>query len=244
MKQYKVFKFYINNGEGRRVQVVVWNDDITPVEPHVKLNHIIHLDGVQARTPKISRYNNGNVPYELQIQSNTTISNLGKYNMERTNLIEPELVEFCDVMNTSSRVALEGYIKSNFGPIYKTNLNKKIGCGSITDGYFKLEVHIINFDENDYELMKGDKIKVIGEMQYAIDPSYFSVQSLKDIKKLEERMSLTRIINVNRTLKKKKFEENSSQQVKIISSLKVISVIGVCVQGESKVCLKNLCILA
>ncbi|XP_029154771.1 uncharacterized protein LOC114927886 [Nylanderia fulva] len=91
-KQYKVFKFYINNGEGRRVQVVVWNDDITPVEPHVKLNHIIHLDGVQARTP-IS-YNNGNVPYELQIQSNTTISNLGKYNMERTNLIEPELWSF------------------------------------------------------------------------------------------------------------------------------------------------------
>ncbi|XP_029167408.1 uncharacterized protein LOC114945156 [Nylanderia fulva] len=101
---------------------------------------IIHLDGVQARTPKISRYNNGNVPYELQIQSNTTIFNFGKYNMERTNLIEPELVEFCDVMNTSSRVALEDYIKSNFGPIYKTNLNKKIGCGSITDGYFKLEL--------------------------------------------------------------------------------------------------------
>jgi len=65
-----------------------------------------------------------------------------------------------------SFIALEGYIKSNFGPIYKTNLNKKIGCGSITDGYFKLEVHIINFEKDDYEFMKGDKIKVIGEMQY------------------------------------------------------------------------------
>ncbi|CAL1674778.1 unnamed protein product [Lasius platythorax] len=101
-QQYKVFKFYINNGQGRRVQVIAWNDDIEPVEPHVKLNHIIHLDGVQARIPKVARFNNGNVPYELQIQTNSTYCNLGKYNSEQLIDVEPQLVEFCDVMNTST----------------------------------------------------------------------------------------------------------------------------------------------
>lgn len=61
---------------------------------------------------------------------------------------------------------LEGYIKSNFGSIYNS-LNKKIGCGSITDGKFKLEVHIINYDESEYDFKKGDKIKMIGVMQNA-----------------------------------------------------------------------------
>lgn len=62
-------------------------------------------------------------------------------------------------------IVLEGYIKSNFGPIYINNLNKKIGCGSLTDGHFKLEVHIMDFDENEYNFIKGDKIKIIGVMQ-------------------------------------------------------------------------------
>jgi len=35
--QYKIFKFYINNGSGRRVQIVAWNDDIENVEHLIKL---------------------------------------------------------------------------------------------------------------------------------------------------------------------------------------------------------------
>ncbi|XP_072750408.1 cysteine protease ATG4B isoform X7 [Anoplolepis gracilipes] len=108
--------------------------------------------------------------------------------------------------------SLKGYIKTNFGVLYNNNLNKKIGCGSITDGCFKLEVHIMDFDEEAYNLMKGDKIKIIGEMQSNVDPSYFIVQGLKDIIKLEGRMSLTSIINVNKTLKKKR-EESPEQEV-------------------------------
>jgi len=47
-------------------------------------------------------------------------------------------------------------------------LNKIIGCGSITDGKFKLEVSILNFDDDEYinlNLNKGDKIEIIGTMQ-------------------------------------------------------------------------------
>ena len=44
------------------------------------------------------------MPYELQIQSNTIISNLGKYNPLSSLNIQPEYVKFCDVINKSTRV--------------------------------------------------------------------------------------------------------------------------------------------
>ena len=65
---------------------------------------------------------------------------------------------------------LKGYIKTNFAEYYDeiTRYRYDFGCGSITDGIYKLEVHIQNFDQNDYiqlNLDKGDKIKIIGTMQ-------------------------------------------------------------------------------
>jgi len=60
---------------------------------------------------------------------------------------------------------LEGYVKSNFASIHNNKLNKVIGCGSLTDGIYKLEVHIVNFNDDDYlaqNIRKGDKIEVTG----------------------------------------------------------------------------------
>jgi len=64
-------------------------------------------------------------------------------------------------------IVLEGYVKSNFASIYNNKLNKNIGCGSLTDGIYKLEIHIINFKEDDLfieDIKKGDKIEVVGKI--------------------------------------------------------------------------------
>ncbi|XP_039311975.1 uncharacterized protein LOC120359231 [Solenopsis invicta] len=103
-QQYKFFKFYLNNGSGRRVQIVVWNEEINRIEPHIRSNHIIHLDGAQARTPKISHFNNGNVPYELLIQPNTILCTLGKYNISNVTSNSPQRVKFSELLNTSTYV--------------------------------------------------------------------------------------------------------------------------------------------
>ncbi|XP_025265607.1 uncharacterized protein LOC112638324 [Camponotus floridanus] len=97
-QQYKFFKFYLNNGKGKRVQIVAWNDDIDFVEHHIKVNTIIHLDGTQARPPKIPQFNNGNMPYELLIKSNTIISNLGKFEPMEIVDTTPETIELSDVL--------------------------------------------------------------------------------------------------------------------------------------------------
>lgn len=59
---------------------------------------------MQARTPKIARFSNGNVPYELQVQTNTIITDLGPYDLLILPDTEPEYIAFYDVMNTSARV--------------------------------------------------------------------------------------------------------------------------------------------
>ncbi|XP_070171020.1 uncharacterized protein [Polyergus mexicanus] len=162
-QQYKFFKFYLNNNNGKTVQVVVWNEDID----HVDVD-IIHLDGVQARTPKITNFNNGDVSYELLIRNNTVVTNLGKFEPICTLNDKPVLTKLREILNTSGRVILEEFVKTNFTETHNNKLNKFISCGSITDGIYKLEVHIINFSYDDFlklEINKGDKIEIIGIMQ-------------------------------------------------------------------------------
>lgn len=71
------------------------------------------------------------------------------------------------ILNIYIFTVLEGYVKTNFSSVHNNKLNKMIGCGSITDGTFKLEIHIVNFIDDDYyelDIRKGDKIEVIGIM--------------------------------------------------------------------------------
>ncbi|XP_025997520.2 uncharacterized protein LOC113005834 [Solenopsis invicta] len=168
-RQYKVLKLFLNNGSGKRVQVITWNDKIDRIESHIKFNCVIHLDGALAQPAKLVQFNNGNMPYKLQIQSNTKISCLGKFKFENiTNQPESEKINFSEVLNTTTRVTLKAYIKTNFASFYNNKLNKKIGCGSITDGKYKLEIHFLNFNDENYDyldLKKDDKIKIIGSIQ-------------------------------------------------------------------------------
>jgi len=60
---------------------------------------------VQARTPKVTKFNNGNVPFELHIKSNTIVSNLGRYEPTNTTNIKPEYVELKDILNSSRRIS-------------------------------------------------------------------------------------------------------------------------------------------
>lgn len=65
-------------------------------------------------------------------------------------------------------IVIHGFIKTNFASKHDQKLNKLIGCGAVTDGTFKLEVHIINFNLDAYldlDLKKGDKIELVGIMQ-------------------------------------------------------------------------------
>ncbi|XP_071581147.1 uncharacterized protein [Temnothorax nylanderi] len=216
-QQYKYFKFFLNNGSNKRVQVVAWNENIEIVEEYIQANNIIHLDGVQARQPKNSRFNTGNIPFELQVQSNTICSTLGKHLCGFSSNTKPEKVKLSDVLNTSNRITLEGYIKTNFNNIHNSKLNKVIGCGSLTDGIYKLEIHIVNFDDNDYfemDIHKGDKVEVTGIISNT-NPQYLIVNTVQDLCKIEGHMSLPILLKGIKTPKKRQFEEKENENLQI-----------------------------
>jgi len=39
-QQYKFFKFYLNNDNGKRIQIVAWNENIDIVETYIQSNYV------------------------------------------------------------------------------------------------------------------------------------------------------------------------------------------------------------
>lgn len=60
---------------------------------------------------------------------------------------------------------MQAFIKTNFGIIVKATKGNDFGCGSITDGQFKMEIRIPKMTNANHELKKGDHIEVEGEVQ-------------------------------------------------------------------------------
>ncbi|XP_011706314.1 PREDICTED: uncharacterized protein LOC105461514 [Wasmannia auropunctata] len=192
------------------------------------LNKIIHLDGVQARPPKAAQFNNGNVSFELQIQSNSIVSNWGKYKPIRMIEEEPELVKMENLLNTVKPIIIKGYVKTNFTSVNNKKYNKIIGCGSITNGYYKIEVHITNFKEDDYtkfDINKGDHVEIIGTMQTTVKPPYLEVNNLNDIKKIEGHMPINELLKGNH-LPKRKNEESSTDVTQSKKRREIIPEVG------------------
>lgn len=50
----------------------------------------------------MAQYNNGNIPFELHIRKNTTITNLGKQGLINTQNVKLKPTELCDVLNNST----------------------------------------------------------------------------------------------------------------------------------------------
>ncbi|KAL6421062.1 hypothetical protein ACFW04_013586 [Cataglyphis niger] len=101
-------------------------------------------------------------------RNNTVISNLGKYELSTIN-IKSKRTTIDEVLNKLLDILFcKDLSKQVFVEMHNNRLNKLIGCGSITDGVHKLEMHIINFSYNNYcklELTKSNKIEVIGYMK-------------------------------------------------------------------------------
>lgn len=156
----KVFKFFLNNGQGNRIQVKVWQNEIERVIPIIKLNHVLHLDGVASR-PINAAFNKGSVPCELLIQSNTELNSYRSVNnqTDANDETEVKLITFPDVCNTTRKFKIQGFIKTMF--IKEIDFNSKnflYIIGSITNGVYKLEVRIKKNEDIPF-LKKGEKLK-------------------------------------------------------------------------------------
>ncbi|CAL1685286.1 unnamed protein product [Lasius platythorax] len=167
---YDIFKFVLNNNDGKLVSIVVWDENIERIQRHIEINRVIYLDGVKAQDGIIRLPDN-----------------------------MPEYTELSDALMTNRRIVLKGYIKTNFAEYYNEvpSNDDNFGCGSITDGTYKLECHIQSFNDNDYKqlnLDKGDKIEIIGTMRRRNGLPYLSIDNIEDIRQLIGHMSITSLL--------------------------------------------------
>ncbi|XP_067206596.1 uncharacterized protein [Linepithema humile] len=186
----RYIEFILHNGNKKKVHIKACNDDIKKI-PRIEENDIIHLNGVQAKIPE--DYNNGNVPYILYIRQHTDISILGT----RT----PELKDI-----NGLRVELKGFIKTNFAKIHLPEQKKLKGCGSITNGKFKIPIFLKIFSNKNYKdlnIQKGDKISVTGNMYTGKSrtgvsyPPRLYVDDIYAIEKLNGHMSFELLLQGN-----------------------------------------------
>ncbi|KAH0549704.1 hypothetical protein KQX54_012795 [Cotesia glomerata] len=207
-KECTVFKFVIKNNKSDKVQVTSWEDDIERIND-IKIGSVIHIDGSYSKTidERGIKYNDGTVPIELIIQSNTKISILREHILNEE--VDDETVDYplVDLANCfqhlNKKIRLQLYIKTNFDIIrnQKTNINSC--CGSLVDKFkWKIEAKIINFEiPFTNHLTKGQHVEVIGIIDTSYHHTTVNIQSLKDIKKIDDNvMSLFELIEANKNV--------------------------------------------
>ncbi|XP_071582104.1 uncharacterized protein [Temnothorax nylanderi] len=214
-QHYRLLKFVLNNNSQHRVQIVAWNDEIDRIKNFLQPNRIIHIDGAKAKKPKIPDFNIGTLPYELIIRSNTVINHLGTFDIKKNISMQTEEIQFKDVCNhLNSYICIRGFIKTRFNSF--SNNFKTYGCGSITNGEYKLEIQIVNYDEFVDNFEKGQEIEVKGYVQIANDIFYLNVENKKNIKTIEgSTMTFLECLKGNKSIMKKSLMDNDLIPTKI-----------------------------
>ncbi|XP_029159109.1 uncharacterized protein LOC114931302 [Nylanderia fulva] len=203
-----IVKILVNNNSKHRIQVVAWNEEIDRINFYIQPNRIVHIDGAKAKKVKIPEFNQGTLQYELIIRSNTTINTLGNFDLKKNiQAMQPQLVELCDVPQyLNACIIIRGYIKTNFNKFL--NSFKTIGCGSITDKMYKLEIQIVNYD-NDVYFDKGQMIEMKGYVKIMNDIFYLEIDHSTDIKQIgEEKLSFQQLLLGTRPIVKKTSNED------------------------------------
>ncbi|KAH0546750.1 hypothetical protein KQX54_014669 [Cotesia glomerata] len=190
-KETTVFKFVIGNNENDKIQVITWEEDINRIIDLIIIGSVIYIDGAFSKIIDLNDKNNyGTVPVELVIQTNTKIKIFGKA------ILNPRVIEEIENYPTvqideclqylKKRIRLQGYIKTNFDVI-KNQRDNTLSCvGSLaSESQRKVEAKIIKFELpfiNPFN--KGEHVEII-------DNAIFHIESIKDIKKIDEKIMMT-----------------------------------------------------
>ncbi|XP_016843519.2 uncharacterized protein LOC107981689 [Nasonia vitripennis] len=159
-KKYHLFKFGISNGT-KKIMCLVWGKElIAKLQPDIVINKIINIDGAHCKLSKYPKKlkDNGYLVFEVIIQPTTKMTYKGLYAAAAN--IPPHVptreVNFETIANTEGKIAIDGYIKTDFTSIPSQYHDATYGCESITDGTYKITVNITNFQPNENFRVTGE----------------------------------------------------------------------------------------
>lgn len=202
-KEKKRWRFYVNNNEGQRIQIAVWNHEIERLKNKIFLGY--------KKQPK-TQYNLGTTEFELNINQNTVVHCIP---LSMDGVIfqrEVPLIELKDIANTTGYIKIEGYVRSPFQKIEKfKDESKEYALASISDGVYNLEVRVDNFSKLDIlkSYKRGFSLELSGYLRTRLgNKIYLSVSSADDIKNIDlPEISIKTILSGNRPIEKRKIED-------------------------------------
>lgn len=73
--RFRLMKFFLNNAHGRRIQVLLWGDQITAYESKVTINRVVSVEGALCKSTAGNYFHEEHnlVPFELNIQRHTDV---------------------------------------------------------------------------------------------------------------------------------------------------------------------------
>lgn len=183
---HPVSKIVVDNGEGTQVQIVAWGDpNIKRLMQYSDVDTIVKVTGctVIDLTGK-KKFNKGNVDLELRFGLHSKIDKLGEYEVKKTILDTPTIKDWNRLSRFSGKIQIEGYVLNPFRLM--KSLEKSYGMGSIIDPEkkFKIEIRILNFEEDEYSY--GQKVQVKGFIHKRYyekkpEPVFFQIESPSDV---------------------------------------------------------------
>uniref|UniRef100_A0A1Y1KMN4 Replication protein A OB domain-containing protein n=1 Tax=Photinus pyralis TaxID=7054 RepID=A0A1Y1KMN4_PHOPY len=183
-----LFKFIINNDNGRRIKVLLWEEAAKRYESNISNRQIIHIERALYLPchPTYYRKENDLLPFEISFTKNTTLIILGTYGTNTSSENEYTFTTIKDCTNVKGTIKLEAYIKVPFEKV--TTNYSSFGSGAIVEDIYKLRIHINNFEANP-QLLKGTHILVTGEIKKdKYDSIYLHINKMTDIEVMDEKM--------------------------------------------------------
>ncbi|XP_015124929.1 uncharacterized protein LOC107046743 [Diachasma alloeum] len=174
-----VCNFFVHNNDGETIQCVMWGETIDKFIDKLLVQHVIHIDGAFPKQVN-DKFNSGTTPYELIIQSNTTITDLGKFKVPLSSQVDnpPEIVSLVEVANHKNIVVVRGFVKTPWAIIQKQTDSTGNTCyGSMASEKYFLDVKISDYPL-DYvcPFTKGQHIECLGSIIRTGNSFFFCVQ--------------------------------------------------------------------
>ncbi|XP_015124569.1 uncharacterized protein LOC107046464 isoform X2 [Diachasma alloeum] len=189
--QNEVCTFCIHNNDGEIVQCVMWGDTIDRFLDQLLVHHVIHIDGAYPKFVK-DQFNSGTVPYELIVQSNTEITDLGKIQAtQRSQSTSPEIIPLINLPTCKKIVAIRGFVETPWAVIEKQMESTGNTCyGSIAAQKYFVDVKINDFPAKFVcPYSKGQHVQCVGKLIRNGNSFFFNVQNSDCISLVDQTMA-------------------------------------------------------
>ncbi|XP_011313006.1 uncharacterized protein [Fopius arisanus] len=161
--QKHLFKFIINNGNDKRMRVLMWAKEALKYLPQITLKQIVSLTmgTISAVNPKFKGSYENMADTEFNVQTTSDVTFHGVYGETAQCFLSYEEVPLQRVSTMTMPMCIEAFLRSPFKLV--STINGSYGAGLVVDPNYKLAVQITNFKDNE-NLTQGVCLKLKGQM--------------------------------------------------------------------------------